>query len=211
MFQKRIYTKWQGQHRAFFFQTDLFCIMPFDLLCLHFNFSSIYRLNRIARVGNCCLFCTVTYFWYTLVISPVCFICVPADRVLLWVQWPTGERHGQGLHLEVLAAGETVTWNVSCHQIEDFKAADEMIFGDTSWALLLFQPFAPWTSTVHVWLKSPLLLQSGSHHRIPALHAPPQCLCVLCGLGSPGSRHDHMGLRREGLSVCSVCHSCMST
>uniref|UniRef100_A0A3B5BJ33 Cyclic nucleotide-gated cation channel beta-3-like n=1 Tax=Stegastes partitus TaxID=144197 RepID=A0A3B5BJ33_9TELE len=32
------------------FKMDIFTILPFDLLCLHFNFSSIYRLNRFARV-----------------------------------------------------------------------------------------------------------------------------------------------------------------
>lgn len=35
---------------------DMFCILPFDLLCLHFDFSSVYRLNRIARVGGRGLF-----------------------------------------------------------------------------------------------------------------------------------------------------------
>ena len=33
-------------------QTDMVTILPFDLLCLHFEFSSIYRLNRLIRVGN---------------------------------------------------------------------------------------------------------------------------------------------------------------
>lgn len=35
-----------------FCQTDIFCILPFDLLCLNFEFSSIYRLNRIIRVRS---------------------------------------------------------------------------------------------------------------------------------------------------------------
>ncbi|XP_056868262.1 cyclic nucleotide-gated cation channel beta-3-like isoform X1 [Takifugu flavidus] len=35
-----------------FCQTDIFSILPFDLLCLNFEFSSIYRLNRIVRVES---------------------------------------------------------------------------------------------------------------------------------------------------------------
>ncbi|XP_056868200.1 cyclic nucleotide-gated cation channel beta-3-like isoform X2 [Takifugu flavidus] len=34
------------------FKTDIFSILPFDLLCLNFEFSSIYRLNRIVRVES---------------------------------------------------------------------------------------------------------------------------------------------------------------
>uniref|UniRef100_A0A3B4ALY9 Cyclic nucleotide-binding domain-containing protein n=1 Tax=Periophthalmus magnuspinnatus TaxID=409849 RepID=A0A3B4ALY9_9GOBI len=34
------------------FKTDLFSIVPFDLLCLHFEFSSVYRLNRFIRVRH---------------------------------------------------------------------------------------------------------------------------------------------------------------
>ncbi|XP_075870978.1 cyclic nucleotide-gated channel beta-3-like [Nelusetta ayraudi] len=34
------------------FKTDIFCVLPFDLLCLHFDFSSVYRLNRIARIDS---------------------------------------------------------------------------------------------------------------------------------------------------------------
>lgn len=30
----------------------MFSILPFDLLCLNFEFSSIYRLNRIIRVRS---------------------------------------------------------------------------------------------------------------------------------------------------------------
>lgn len=35
-----------------FCQIDIFSILPFDLLCLNFEFSSIYRLNRIIRVRS---------------------------------------------------------------------------------------------------------------------------------------------------------------
>ncbi|XP_047424265.1 cyclic nucleotide-gated cation channel beta-3 [Mugil cephalus] len=34
------------------FKTDIISILPFDLLCLHFDFSSIYRLNRFIRVES---------------------------------------------------------------------------------------------------------------------------------------------------------------
>uniref|UniRef100_A0AAQ6ILZ1 Cyclic nucleotide-binding domain-containing protein n=1 Tax=Anabas testudineus TaxID=64144 RepID=A0AAQ6ILZ1_ANATE len=34
------------------FKTDIISILPFDLLCLRFEFSSIYRLNRFIRVGS---------------------------------------------------------------------------------------------------------------------------------------------------------------
>ncbi|XP_033842114.1 cyclic nucleotide-gated cation channel beta-3 [Periophthalmus magnuspinnatus] len=34
------------------FKTDLFSIVPFDLLCLHFEFSSVYRLNRFIRLDS---------------------------------------------------------------------------------------------------------------------------------------------------------------
>ncbi|XP_055363998.1 cyclic nucleotide-gated cation channel beta-3 isoform X4 [Betta splendens] len=34
------------------FKTDLFSILPFDLLGLHFKFSSVYRLNRIVRIDS---------------------------------------------------------------------------------------------------------------------------------------------------------------
>ncbi|XP_037613537.1 cyclic nucleotide-gated cation channel beta-3 [Sebastes umbrosus] len=34
------------------FKIDLFSILPFDLLCLHFEFSSIYRLNRFFRIES---------------------------------------------------------------------------------------------------------------------------------------------------------------
>ncbi|XP_073344148.1 cyclic nucleotide-gated channel beta-3-like [Pagrus major] len=34
------------------FKTDMISILPFDLLCLHFNFSSIYRLNRFIRLES---------------------------------------------------------------------------------------------------------------------------------------------------------------
>ncbi|KAM8880833.1 cyclic nucleotide-gated channel beta-3-like [Synchiropus picturatus] len=32
------------------FKSDMICILPLDLLCLHFQFSSIYRLNRFLRI-----------------------------------------------------------------------------------------------------------------------------------------------------------------
>uniref|UniRef100_A0A3Q3VZ33 Cyclic nucleotide-binding domain-containing protein n=1 Tax=Mola mola TaxID=94237 RepID=A0A3Q3VZ33_MOLML len=34
------------------FKTDMVSILPFDLLCLHFEFSSIYRLNRFVRIES---------------------------------------------------------------------------------------------------------------------------------------------------------------
>ncbi|XP_033181007.1 cyclic nucleotide-gated cation channel beta-3-like [Mastacembelus armatus] len=34
------------------FKTDIFSILPFDLLCLHFEFSSMYRLNRFIRIES---------------------------------------------------------------------------------------------------------------------------------------------------------------
>ncbi|XP_077480794.1 cyclic nucleotide-gated channel beta-3-like isoform X2 [Stigmatopora argus] len=34
------------------FKNDLICILPFDLLCLYFQFSTIYRLNRFIRVES---------------------------------------------------------------------------------------------------------------------------------------------------------------
>lgn len=46
-------------------------------------------------------------------------------------------------------------------------------------------------------------VQSGSHHGLPALCAPSQRLCVLRGLGAPGSRIHHVGVRRKWLGVCS--------
>ncbi|XP_057680215.1 cyclic nucleotide-gated cation channel beta-3-like isoform X1 [Corythoichthys intestinalis] len=34
------------------FKTDLICILPFDVLCLHFQFSTVYRLNRFIRIES---------------------------------------------------------------------------------------------------------------------------------------------------------------
>ncbi|XP_039983452.1 cyclic nucleotide-gated cation channel beta-3 [Xiphias gladius] len=34
------------------FKTDLISILPFDILCLHFEFSTIYRLNRFIRIES---------------------------------------------------------------------------------------------------------------------------------------------------------------
>ncbi|XP_030613065.1 cyclic nucleotide-gated cation channel beta-3 [Archocentrus centrarchus] len=34
------------------FKTDIFSILPFDLLCLYFEFSTIYRLNRFIRIDS---------------------------------------------------------------------------------------------------------------------------------------------------------------
>ncbi|XP_037549920.1 cyclic nucleotide-gated cation channel beta-3 [Nematolebias whitei] len=34
------------------FKTDIFSIVPFDLLSLHFGFSSVYRLNRFVRIDS---------------------------------------------------------------------------------------------------------------------------------------------------------------
>uniref|UniRef100_A0A8C4IGL8 Cyclic nucleotide-binding domain-containing protein n=1 Tax=Dicentrarchus labrax TaxID=13489 RepID=A0A8C4IGL8_DICLA len=34
------------------FKTDIISILPFDLLCLHFEFSTIYRLNRFFRIES---------------------------------------------------------------------------------------------------------------------------------------------------------------
>uniref|UniRef100_A0A3Q3Q4E9 Cyclic nucleotide-binding domain-containing protein n=1 Tax=Monopterus albus TaxID=43700 RepID=A0A3Q3Q4E9_MONAL len=34
------------------FKTDIISILPFDLLCLHFQFSSMYRLNRFIRIES---------------------------------------------------------------------------------------------------------------------------------------------------------------
>ncbi|KAK7881270.1 hypothetical protein WMY93_029679 [Mugilogobius chulae] len=34
------------------FKTDIFSILPFDLLALHFEFSSVYRLNRFIRLDS---------------------------------------------------------------------------------------------------------------------------------------------------------------
>uniref|UniRef100_A0A8D3BES9 Cyclic nucleotide-binding domain-containing protein n=1 Tax=Scophthalmus maximus TaxID=52904 RepID=A0A8D3BES9_SCOMX len=39
------------------FKIDLFSILPFDLLCLHFEFSAIYRVNRFIRVGRLHISC----------------------------------------------------------------------------------------------------------------------------------------------------------
>lgn len=50
-----------------------------------------------------------------------------------------------------------------------------------------------------------LLLQSGSHHGVPALHAPPQRLRVLCGVGAPGPGLHHLGVRRPRHGVRPVC------
>lgn len=44
-------------------QVDIFSILPFDLLCLSFEFSSIYRLNRIVRVRTGCP--TLTHFTHS--------------------------------------------------------------------------------------------------------------------------------------------------
>lgn len=40
---------------------DIFSILPFDFLCLHFEFSSIYRLNRFMRVGSSRVVLLVTF------------------------------------------------------------------------------------------------------------------------------------------------------
>uniref|UniRef100_A0A3Q2Y7D4 Cyclic nucleotide-gated cation channel beta-3-like n=1 Tax=Hippocampus comes TaxID=109280 RepID=A0A3Q2Y7D4_HIPCM len=34
------------------FKTDIICIIPFDLLCLYFQFSTIYRLNRFMKIES---------------------------------------------------------------------------------------------------------------------------------------------------------------
>ncbi|XP_042366610.1 cyclic nucleotide-gated cation channel beta-3-like [Plectropomus leopardus] len=34
------------------FKTDIFSIIPFDLLCLHFEFSTVYRINRFIRIES---------------------------------------------------------------------------------------------------------------------------------------------------------------
>ncbi|XP_077410421.1 cyclic nucleotide-gated channel beta-3-like [Vanacampus margaritifer] len=34
------------------FKTDIFSVLPFDLLCLHFQFSAVYRLNRFMKVES---------------------------------------------------------------------------------------------------------------------------------------------------------------
>lgn len=40
------------------FQIDIISVLPFDLLCLYFEFSAVYRVNRFIRVGNrLVLFC----------------------------------------------------------------------------------------------------------------------------------------------------------
>ncbi|XP_032407417.1 cyclic nucleotide-gated cation channel beta-3 [Xiphophorus hellerii] len=38
--------------KSYRFQTDMFSIIPFDLLSLHFGFSSIYRFNRFIRIES---------------------------------------------------------------------------------------------------------------------------------------------------------------
>ncbi|XP_068199666.1 cyclic nucleotide-gated channel beta-3-like [Antennarius striatus] len=47
----RVLTKMHYQKSARF-KTDIISIIPFDLLSLHFGFSSIYRLNRILRIES---------------------------------------------------------------------------------------------------------------------------------------------------------------
>lgn len=78
----------------------MFCVLPFDLLCLHFDFSSIYRLNRIARVRSRCSWHRNPLSINTSVTFSACSHLFP-DWVLLRFQRPAGERHGQSLHLEV--------------------------------------------------------------------------------------------------------------
>uniref|UniRef100_A0A673CFP4 Cyclic nucleotide gated channel subunit beta 3, tandem duplicate 1 n=1 Tax=Sphaeramia orbicularis TaxID=375764 RepID=A0A673CFP4_9TELE len=34
------------------FKTDIISVLPFDLLCLHFEFSAVYRLNRCIRIES---------------------------------------------------------------------------------------------------------------------------------------------------------------
>ncbi|XP_051909733.1 cyclic nucleotide-gated cation channel beta-3-like [Hippocampus zosterae] len=34
------------------FKTDIICVIPFDLLCLYFQFSTIYRLNRFMKIES---------------------------------------------------------------------------------------------------------------------------------------------------------------
>lgn len=55
--------------------------------------------------------------------------------------------------------------------------------------------------SIHPSFMSFCQLQSGSHHRLPALHAPPQRMCIFCGLSIWGSREDHMGVWWERHSV----------
>ncbi|KAM9337571.1 cyclic nucleotide-gated channel beta-3-like [Symphorus nematophorus] len=47
----RVMTK-QSYRESQRFTTDIITILPFDLLCLHFEFSSIYRLNRLIRIES---------------------------------------------------------------------------------------------------------------------------------------------------------------
>ncbi|XP_061778278.1 cyclic nucleotide-gated cation channel beta-3-like [Nerophis ophidion] len=49
--KERVMTK-EHYRKSHQFKIDIFSILPFDLLCLHFQFSSIYRLNRFIRLNS---------------------------------------------------------------------------------------------------------------------------------------------------------------
>ncbi|XP_061821847.1 cyclic nucleotide-gated channel beta-3-like [Nerophis lumbriciformis] len=49
--KERVMTK-EHYRKSPQFKIDIFSILPFDLLCLHFQFSSIYRLNRFIRLAS---------------------------------------------------------------------------------------------------------------------------------------------------------------
>lgn len=80
-----------------------------------------------------------------------------------------------------------------------------------SWPKLTSGGDCSWIAWCHcfVSLASPFLsflTQSCPHHRLPALHASPQRLCLLRCLSAPGSCHNYMGVWWEWHSVCTpVC------
>lgn len=118
--------EWQVLNSPNSFQVDMFCILPFDLLCLHFDFSSVYRLNRIARVGSLCFSLHRSTLLNTQLQSRPLFGLTRMfpDRVLLRVQRPAGERHGQGLHLEVRGCATN-------SENEKFEPGDLFLWGLT--------------------------------------------------------------------------------
>lgn len=110
------------------------------------------------------------------------------DRLVLRVQRPSREHHGQSLHLEVKYT--------FCLLEAGFMADGEEVPSHVKVSL------SP--------VSSCLWTQSVPDHRLPAVHTPSQRLCLLRRLSVPGPRFNHVGLRWKGNSVSgSVCIRCL--